>query len=120
MDFAAPVGTEIYATRDGFVDEIESSKRGYGNKVVISHGFGYLTLYAHMSKITVKKGQKIKRGDIIGYVGNTGLSTAPHLHYEVHHHGKTMNPVNYYFNDLTPEEYDVMIDLSSRSNQSFD
>lgn len=120
MDFTAPTGTEIYATADGTVEDIDKSKRGYGNKIVIDHGFGYQTLYAHLSEFNVKRGQKVKRGDIIGYVGNTGLSTAPHLHYEVVFKGKKVNPVNYYFNDLSPEEYDKMIELSLRAGQSFD
>jgi murein DD-endopeptidase MepM/ murein hydrolase activator NlpD len=120
MDFTAPTGTEIYATADGTVDEINRSKRGYGNKIIIDHGFGYKTLYAHLSDFKVKRGEKVNRGDVIGYVGNTGLSTAPHLHYEVFLHGKKVNPVNYYFNDLSPEEYDKMIELSLRAGQSFD
>lgn len=120
MDFTAPTGTEIYATGDGEIEVLESSKRGYGNKIIINHGYGYKTLYAHMDRFTVKKGQKVKRGDVIGYVGNTGLSTAPHLHYEVFLNGKKVNPVNYYFNDLSAEEYERMIELSLKSGQSFD
>ncbi len=120
MDFTAPTGTEIYATADGVVQAVLSSMRGFGNHVIIDHGFGYTTLYAHMSRFNVKKGQKIKRGDVIGYVGSTGLSTAPHLHYEVKVNGKNVDPANYYFNDLTPEEWDRMIELAMRSGQSFD
>lgn len=120
MDFTAPTGTEIYATGDGVVKVVESSHRGYGNKVVIDHGFGYQTLYGHMSAFNVKVGQKVKRGDVIGYVGNTGLSTGPHLHYEVIHNNKKVNPVNYYFNDLTAKEYDEMIEISMNTGQSFD
>lgn len=120
MDFTAPTGTEIYATADGTIEDIDKSKRGYGNKIIINHGFGYKTLYAHLSGFTVKQGQDVKRGDVIGYVGNTGLSTAPHLHYEVLLNDKKVNPVNYYFNDLSPEEYDKMIELSLRAGQSFD
>lgn len=120
MDFTAPTKTEVYATGDGVIEILESSKRGYGNKIVINHGFGYQTLYAHLYEFNVKKGQKVKRGDVIGYVGNTGLSTGPHLHYEVHLNGKKVNPVNYYFNDLSSEEYEKMIDLSQKSGQSFD
>jgi len=120
MDFTAPTGTVIYATGDGVIGSIKKSRRGYGNHIVLDHGFGYETLYAHMSKFNVRKGQKVKRGDIIGYVGNTGTSTAPHLHYEVWKDHKKINPINYYFNDLTPEEYDRMIELSSSANQSFD
>ena len=120
MDFTAPTGTVIYATGDGVIKSVKKSRRGYGNHIVMDHGFGYETLYGHMSKFNVRRGQKVKRGDIIGYVGNTGTSTAPHLHYEVWKDGKKINPINYYFNDLTPEEYDKMIELSSSSNQSFD
>jgi murein DD-endopeptidase MepM/ murein hydrolase activator NlpD len=120
MDFTAPTGSEIYATGDGVVEEITSSRRGYGNKIILNHGFGYKTLYAHMSEFNVKQGQKVKRGDVIGFVGNTGLSTAPHLHYEVLHNNKNVNPINYYFNDLTAEEYDRMIEISMKSGQTFD
>ena len=120
MDFSAKVGTEIYATGDGVVSKVKRSKRGYGNYVKINHGFGYETLYAHMSKYIVKKGQKVKRGEVIGYVGNTGISTAPHLHYEVRKDNKKINPVNYYYNNLSPEEYEKMLELSSQYNQSFD
>lgn len=120
MDFSAPEGTEIFSTGDGQIAKVVNSRRGYGKHVVIDHGFGYETLYAHMSKINVRRGQKVKRGDVIGLVGNTGISSAPHLHYEVIKDGKKINPANFYFNDLTPEEYDLMIELSSHSNQSFD
>ena len=120
MDFSAKTGTPIYATGDGKIEKVRRSRRGYGNHVIINHGFGYKTLYAHMSKYTVKKGQQIKRGDVIGYVGNTGTSVAPHLHYEVHKNGKKINPVNFYYNDLTPEQYERMLEISSQSNQSFD
>jgi murein DD-endopeptidase MepM/ murein hydrolase activator NlpD len=120
MDFTSPTGTEIYATGNGKVVNVEKSKRGYGMHVVIDHGFGYETLYGHMSKFNVRKGQEVKRGEVIGYVGNTGTSTAPHLHYEVIKDGKKINPINFYFNDLTPAEYDKMIEISSSANQSFD
>tara|TARA_B110000116_G_scaffold175891_1_gene152161 strand:- start:4053 stop:4889 length:837 start_codon:yes stop_codon:yes gene_type:complete len=120
MDFSAKTGTEIYATGDGVISKIRRSKRGYGNHVKINHGFGYETLYAHMSKYIVKRGQKVKRGEVIGYVGNTGTSVAPHLHYEVHKDKRRINPVNFYYNDLNPEEYEKMIEISSQSNQSFD
>ncbi|MBN1598984.1 MAG: M23 family metallopeptidase [Bacteroidales bacterium] len=120
MDFTAPMETDIYATGDGTVEIIESSKRGYGNKIVINHGFGYKTLYAHLNGFNVAQGQKVKRGDVIGFVGNSGLSTAPHLHYEVHLNNKKVNPVNYYFNDLSPEEYERMIEISLKSGQTFD
>ncbi|MAB95469.1 MAG: peptidase M23 [Flavobacteriales bacterium] len=120
MDFSAKTGTPIYATGDGEISKVKRSRKGYGNHVVINHGFGYKTLYAHMSKFIVKKRQKVKRGDIIGYVGNTGTSVAPHLHYEVHKDGKKINPVNFYYNDLTPEQFEKMLLISSQSNQSFD
>jgi murein DD-endopeptidase MepM/ murein hydrolase activator NlpD len=119
-DFTAPVGTDIYCTGKGKVVELEKSRSGYGYHVIIDHGYGYKTLYAHMSKINVKQGQEINRGEVIGLVGNTGLSSAPHLHYEVTKNGHKVNPVNFYFNDLSPEEYDMMIQLSSQENQSFD
>jgi murein DD-endopeptidase MepM/ murein hydrolase activator NlpD len=121
MDFTAPVGTEIYATADGVICNLERNQfRGYGNYVVIDHDFGYKTLYGHMEGFNVKLGQKVKRGDVIGYVGNTGTSTGPHLHYEVHKNGSTVNPINYYFNDLTSNEFDQIIDISSKSGQTFD
>lgn len=120
MDFTAPSGTEIYSTGDGIVKKIEYAQRGYGYHVVINHGFGYETLYAHMGKITVRPGQKVKRGTVIGYVGNTGTSVAPHLHYEVIRNGTQVNPINYYFNDLTPEQYDDLIEIASQPTQSFD
>jgi len=120
MDFSAESGTEIYATGDGKVVEVTRSSRGYGNHVLIDHGYGYKTLYAHMSKFNVRRGQEIKRGQIIGYVGSTGTSVAPHLHYEVHRNKEKVNPINYYFNDLTPEEYEKMIEFASQPTQSFD
>lgn len=120
MDFTSPTGTEIYATGNGVVVEVERSDRGFGNHVIIDHGYGYETIYAHMSEFNVRKGQNINRGEVIGYVGNTGTSTAPHLHYEVHKNGKPVNPVNFYFNDLSPSQYDEMINLSATANQSFD
>lgn len=120
MDFSAPRGTPIYATGDGKVIKVRKSRRGYGNHVKIDHGYGYETLYAHMSKYIVRQGQNIKRGEVIGYIGNTGKSVAPHLHYEVHKDGRKINPVNFYYNDLSPEEYEKMLELSNQSNQSFD
>ena len=120
IDFTAPTGTEVYATGDGKVSRIDRSRRGYGNRLVIDHGYGYETLYAHLDGFNVKSGQTVKRGDVIGYVGSTGLSTAPHLHYEVHLNRKKVNPINYFFNDLTPEEWNTMIELSMRAGQTFD
>jgi len=120
LDFSAPVGTEIYATGDGVVTRIERLRGGYGNYILIDHGFSYETLYAHLSKFNVRRGQKVKRGQVIGYVGNTGKSTAPHLHYEVRRNGRPVNPVHYFYNDITPEEYDQLIELSARPGQSMD
>ncbi len=120
MDFSTPKGTPVYATGDGTVQKVKRSRRGYGNIVKIDHGYGYQTFYAHMDRFIVKRGQKVRRGDIIGFVGSTGTSTAPHLHYEVIKNNRKVNPVNYYFNDLSPEEYDIMIKLASQENQSFD
>lgn len=120
MDFTAPVGTEIYATGDGIVAESKKAIKGYGNHVIIDHDYGYHTIYAHMSTIVVKRGKKVKRGELLGYVGNTGLSTAPHLHYEVLKDSRKVNPINYYYNDVSPDEYDKMLELVSKSNQSFD
>jgi len=117
IDFTAPRGTNIYATGDGKVKEAKRARGGYGNQIVIDHGYGYTTLYAHLQKIKVRRGQKVKRGQIIGTVGNTGLSMGSHLHYEVHKNGKKVNPVYYFYNDLTPEEYDKVIELASRDNQ---
>ncbi len=120
QDFTAPVGTEVYATGNGTVYKVENSRRGYGRSIIINHGYGYRTLYAHLSKIEVRRGQKVQRGDLIGLVGNTGTSTAPHLHYEVIKNNRKINPANFFYNDLTPEEYEQMLELSSRVTQSFD
>ncbi|MCW0481204.1 M23 family metallopeptidase [Gaoshiqia sediminis] len=120
MDFTAPIGTEIYATGDGIVKDVQTSRTGYGRWVVIDHGFGYETLYGHMNEFNVKVGQAVKRGSVIGYVGNAGTSSGPHLHYEVHKNGKAVNPQYYYFKDLSPQEYDTMIALSSNMGQSYD
>jgi len=121
MDFTASTGTDVYATGDGVVDQVVSSNIGYGKHIVINHGFGYKTLYAHLNEFNVKVGQKVNRGDVIGAVGNTGTSTAPHLHYEVHVRGQKQNPQHYYFQeDLTADEYEKMIQISSNSNQTFD
>lgn len=119
MDFAAATGTDIFATGNGTVVSA-GWKQGYGNCVEINHGFGYLTLYGHMSKIKVRIGQKVKRGEVIGEVGNTGKSTGPHLHYEVHLRGQVMNPHHYYFLDLSPADYDRMIQMSDNSGLMMD
>jgi murein DD-endopeptidase MepM/ murein hydrolase activator NlpD len=118
IDFTAPRGTPIYSTGDGVVEEVRIEFGGYGRQVIINHGFGYKTLYAHMEEFNVKVGDKVKRGDCIGYVGNSGLSTAPHLHYEVIKDGKRVNPVHYFFQDLNDEEYEKILELASIENQS--
>lgn len=121
MDFTAPRGTDVHASGDGKIIETKSSRRGYGNVIIVDHGFGYKTVYAHLNKILVKKGQKVKRGEVIGLVGTTGLSMAPHLHYEVRKNNKAINPINFYSDDITAEEYDEMIRLSSQEGgQSMD
>lgn len=120
IDFTAPTGTNIYCTGDGIVAEVDYHAREYGRNVTVDHGFGYKTIYAHMSECKVKRGQKVKRGDVLGTVGSTGLSTAPHLHYEVVRNGAKIDPVNFFYNDLTPEEYERVIELSTQHNQSFD
>ena len=120
VDFSAPKGTPIYATGNGTIKKAKKSRRGFGNHLIIDHGYGYESLYAHMQKYIVRKGQKVKRGDLIGYVGNSGKSTAPHLHYEVHKDGRKVNPAYYFHNDLTPEEFDRMLELAAQENQSFD
>jgi len=119
MDFTAPIGTDIYATANGTVQSA-GWQQGYGNCVQINHGYGYLTLYGHMSAIKVRPGQKIKRGDVIGLVGSTGKSTGPHVHYEVHYKGTVMNPQNYYYLDLSPADYDRMVQMSNNAGQMFD
>lgn len=120
MDFTAPSGTDIFSTGNGVVTDVLSSKRGLGNYIIIDHGFGYVTIYAHLERFNVRKGQKVKRGDIIGYVGSTGMSLAPHLHYEIKINGLNVDPVNYYFNDLTAEDYEKIIEIASKTGQSFD
>lgn len=118
IDFSAPTGTPIYATADGTVSIVKIRFSGYGKLVEVDHGFGYKTRYAHMHEFAVKEGQKVRRGQIIGYVGSTGLSTAPHLHYEVIKGDKKINPVHYFFNDLNPDDYEKVIELASIENQS--
>jgi murein DD-endopeptidase MepM/ murein hydrolase activator NlpD len=118
IDFAAEIGTPIYATADGKVVVVDVKFSGYGKMVEVDHGFGYRSRYAHMHDFAVRTGQNVKRGDLIGYVGNTGLSTAPHLHYEVHINGVQVDPVHYFFNDLTAAEYEKVLELASTENQS--
>ena len=120
LDFAAPQGTPIYATANGTVEVAGNTGNGYGNHVVISHGYGYGTLYGHMFRVKVKAGERVKRGEIIGWVGSTGKSTGPHCHYEVHRNGDPVDPVYYFYNDITPEQYDRLLKLAASSNQSFD
>lgn len=118
IDFAAEIGTPVYATADGKVEVVDVKFSGYGKQVMINHGFGYKTRYAHMHGFSVREGQNVKRGDLIGYVGNTGVSTAPHLHYEVVINGVQVDPVHYFFNDLTASEYEKILELASTENQS--
>ena len=120
MDFIAPKGTEIYATGGGIVENLERTRRGHGNTVTIFHGFGYKTKYSYLENFNVKFGQKVKRGDVIGWVGFTELSIAPHLHYEVLLNDKPVNPVNYFFLELNPREYNRIVLLAAKTGQSFD
>lgn len=120
MDFTAKTGTPIYATGDGVVAKADNTATGYGNHIVIKHGFGYETLYAHLSKYKAKRGQKVKRGDIIGYVGSTGRSEAPHLHYEVHKNGQVINPINFYYGNISAKEFVLISKLANQENQSLD
>jgi murein DD-endopeptidase MepM/ murein hydrolase activator NlpD len=120
MDFSAKTGTPIYATGDGKVVRADNRAVGFGNHVRINHGFGYESIYAHMSRITVKRGYKVKRGDLIGYVGNTGRSVAPHLHYEIIKDGKKINPINFYSGSLSPDEFEELVNLALQENQSLD
>jgi murein DD-endopeptidase MepM/ murein hydrolase activator NlpD len=120
LDFTARVGTPVYATGDGKVLEAEYNRGGYGMAILIDNGFGYQTLFAHLSKFYVRVGQKVKRGELIGAVGNTGKSTAPHLHYEVHKGKVSLNPIYFFSNDLTPEEYEKVLNLSEQAKQTLD
>ena len=119
LDFTAPIGTPIYATADGVVREA-AFNGGYGNHVIINHGYSYETLYGHMSRIKAKQGQTVKRGEVIGYVGNSGKSTGPHCHYEVHRKGIPVDPIYYFYNDLTPAQFDRILKIAATGNQSFD
>ena len=118
--FLAKVGTPVFATGDGIVTQADNKASGYGNHIVIRHGYGYETLYAHLSKYNCKAGQRVKRGDIIGYVGSTGRSEAPHLHYEVHKDGKVVNPLNFYYGNISAVEYVAISKLANQENQSLD
>jgi murein DD-endopeptidase MepM/ murein hydrolase activator NlpD len=120
LDFSAPQGTPIYATADGTVTTAGSTGNGYGNHVIINHGYGYETLYGHMVRVKSRNGQVVKRGEVIGWVGSTGKSTGPHCHYEVHKNGEKINPIYFFFNDLSPEQFDLLLKKAAASNQSFD
>jgi murein DD-endopeptidase MepM/ murein hydrolase activator NlpD len=120
LDFTASTGTPIYATADGTVSRADFSTGGYGNHVIINHGYGYETLYGHMVRVKVRAGQKVKRGEVIGWVGSTGKSTGPHCHYEVHKGGEPVDPVYYFYNDITPAQYDRLLKLAATRSQSFD
>ncbi|WP_027419347.1 M23 family metallopeptidase [Crocinitomix catalasitica] len=120
LDFTAETGTNIYATGNGVVKIVESKKWGYGNSIVIDHGFGYTSRYAHMSAFDVKEGDRVVRGQIIGKVGSTGKSTAPHLHYEVEKNGKKIDPVHFFHSDISPDQYEKLLEMANNANQSFD
>jgi murein DD-endopeptidase MepM/ murein hydrolase activator NlpD len=120
VDFTAPKGTDVFATADGIVEQADNNSSGFGNVVVINHGNGYKTRYAHLNGFAIRAGQRVKRGELIGYIGTTGLSTAPHLHYEVEKDGVKIDPINFFYNDLSPEEYARLIELANQANQSYD
>ena len=120
LDFSAPQGTPIYATADGKVTTAGNTGNGYGNHVIINHGYGYETLFGHMVRVKARNGQAVKRGEVIGWVGSTGKSTGPHCHYEVHKNGEKINPVYFFFNDLSPEQFDLLLKKAAASNQSLD
>ena len=120
LDFAAPQGTPIYATADGTVTTAGNTGNGYGNYVVILHGYGYETLYGHMVRVKARNGQQVKRGEVIGWVGSTGKSTGPHCHYEVHKNNQKIDPIYFFYNDLTPEQFDLLLKKAAASNQSLD
>ncbi|KAA5826209.1 M23 family metallopeptidase [Algibacter amylolyticus] len=120
MDFTAPRGTPVYASGDGVVERADSNSSGYGKHIRIDHGYGYTSLYAHLYKYNVRKNQKVKRGDLIGFVGSTGRSEAPHLHYEIFKDGDRINPINFYYGSLTAEEFNKLLEHASLENQSLD
>lgn len=120
LDFAAPQGTPVYATADGTVKLSGNTGDGYGNHIIINHGYGYETLYGHLFRIKARAGQRVKRGEVIGWVGSTGKSTGPHLHYEVHKNGRPLDPIYFFYNDLSPEQFDRMLKIAATGNQSFD
>jgi len=120
MDFTAPRGTPVYATGDGRIERADNSATGYGNHIRLDHGYGYVSLYAHLYKYNVRVGQRVKRGDVIGFVGSTGRSEAPHLHYEIYKDGERINPINFYYGNLSPEEFDQVLEQAQKENQSLD
>ena len=120
MDFTAKRGTPVYATGNGIVKRADNRSSGYGKHIRIDHGFGYVSLYAHLTKYSVRRGQRVKRGDIIGYVGNTGRSAGPHLHYEILKDKKKINPLNFYYGNLSPKEFEALLSQSKQENQSLD
>ncbi len=120
LDFSAPQGTPIYATADGTVATSGNAGNGYGNHVIINHGYGYETLYGHMVRVKARAGQKVKRGEVIGWVGSTGKSTGPHCHYEVHKYNQKIDPIYFFYNDLSPEQFDLLLKKAAASNQSLD
>lgn len=120
LDFSAPQGTPIYATADGTVTTAGNMGNGFGNHVIINHGYGYETLYGHMVRVKCRSGQAVKRGEVIGWVGSTGKSTGPHCHYEVHKNKRQIDPIYFFYNDLTPEQFDLILKKAAASNQSFD
>jgi murein DD-endopeptidase MepM/ murein hydrolase activator NlpD len=120
LDFSAPQGTPIYATADGTISLAGNTGNGYGNHVIINHGYGYETLYGHMVRVKVRNGQAVKRGEVIGWVGSTGKSTGPHCHYEVHKYGAKIDPIYFFYNDLTPAQFDLLLKKAAASNQSLD
>ncbi len=120
LDFTAPMGTPIYATADGRIKDAGFNTGGLGNRVVVAHGFGYETVYGHMVRVKARVGEMVKRGEVIGYVGNSGKSTGPHCHYEVHRNGIPVDPIYYFYNDLNAEQFDRILKLAAASNQSID
>jgi murein DD-endopeptidase MepM/ murein hydrolase activator NlpD len=120
MDFTAKRGTPIYATGNGVIKRADNRSSGYGKHIRIDHGFGYVSLYAHLSKYNVRRGQKVKRGDVIGYVGSTGRSVGPHLHYEIIKDNKKINPLNFYYGNLSPKEFEALLTQAKQENQSMD
>ncbi|MCM4159553.1 M23 family metallopeptidase [Antarcticibacterium flavum] len=120
MDFSAPRGTPVYATGDGRIERADNRSTGYGNHIRIDHGYGYVSLYAHLYKYNVRVGQRVKRGDVIGFVGSTGRSEAPHLHYEIYKDEERINPINFYYGNLSPAEYDQVLAKAQQENQSMD